>query len=624
MVGPWQVPVADAAVTLADFINNCGEAMAVGERTPLAILDAPAAGRMAVSEALMNLAGVPVEAISDIKLSANWMAASGEPGQDAALFDAVRAVGMELCPALGIAIPVGKDSLSMKSTWHDGEQEHRMLAPLSLIVSAFTPVTDVEKVITPQLQLDKGETVLLLVEPSAGRNRLGGSIYQQVYGQLEGATADIDEPGALAASFQLAQLLNRENLLLACHDRSDGGLLTTLCEMSFASRCGLDIELEGPAGQIEAQLFCEEPGLVMQVHVARLEQVQLHIDAAGLNRNVIRLGSPASHDEIRISVDGQTLYRNDRSALHTAWAETSWSIQRLRDNPECADEEYRRIADDRLCKLEPRLAVTGGDEMAAPAINGGAKPAVAIVREQGVNGQVEMAAAFHQAGFAAHDVHMSDLITGRKRLDDYSGIVACGGFSYGDVLGAGRGWAKSILFNDQLRQQFSTFLAAGDRFALGVCNGCQMLAALREIIPGTVGWPDFVRNRSEQFEARLSLVEIEASPSLFFTGMEGARLPVASAHGEGRAEFAAGVIPEHQVCLRYIEADGSAAEIYPANPNGSPQGATGLCNADGRVTILMPHPERTLRTVNFSWAPESWSGASPWLQMFLNARRWVT
>jgi phosphoribosylformylglycinamidine synthase len=622
MVGPWQVPVADAAVTLSGFRSRSGEAMAMGERTPLAVLDAPASGRMAIAEAVTNIASAAIGRLSDIRLSANWMAAAGEPGQDAALFDTVRAVGMELCPELGIAIPVGKDSLSMKTVWREGQAERLMRAPVSLIVSAFAPVVDVERSLTPQIDTACGPSRLLLIDLGNGRNRLGGSVFAQVHGAFGSVVPDLDSPARLRAFFEAIQSLNSDGLIRAYHDRSDGGVISTLCEMAFAAHCGLELQLEVEASEANAFLFAEEPGAVIQVAQQDLTAVRARFEAAGLEACLHDVGRPVAGERLQVVIDGRSVIDDSLPELQRLWSETSYAVQRQRDNPECADQELDTLCDWSRPGLEPRVAFDVAENPAAPMIATGARPPVAILREQGVNGHAEMAAAFDLAGFAAIDVHMSDLAEGRRRLGEFAGFVACGGFSYGDVLGAGRGWAKSILFHDALRDEFGRFLADPGKFALGVCNGCQMLAALKELIPGAEGWPDFVVNRSEQFEARLSLVRVEDSPSLFLQGMAGSRLPVATAHGEGRAAFPSGPAAEGLIALRYIDGDGPT-ERYPRNPNGSPQGITGLCNGDGRVTIMMPHPERTLRRVNFSWAPDAWGDASPWQRIFQNARRWI-
>jgi phosphoribosylformylglycinamidine synthase len=623
MAGPWQLPVADAAITLSAFEGFTGEAMAMGERTPLAIVDGPASGRMAVGEAITNMAAAPIARLADVRLSANWMAAAGEPGQDAVLFDTVRAVGLELCPRLGIAIPVGKDSLSLKTVWQDAGREKRMLAPVSLVVSAFAPVTDARRALTPQLRRNAGPSRLLLLDLGGGRDRLGGSVLAQVNGQFGDQVPDLESPDQLAAFFRAVQRLNREGLLLAYHDRSDGGLLATVCEMAFAGHAGLHLELDVDPRRLLPRLFSEELGAVLQVRVDDLRTVRAICRDEGLGDLLVDIGRPVEGEQLEIAARGERLARLELPDLCQTWGETSYRIQRLRDNPQCAEQEYAALGDWRRPGLRPRIAFDPEENPAAPFVGTGARPRVAIIREQGINGQVEMAAAFHQAGFTVVDVHMSDLVAGRRRLDEFQGLVACGGFSYGDVLGAGRGWAKSILFNDALREQFADFLGDAGRFALGVCNGCQMLSAMRQLIPGADHWPDFARNLSEQFEARLSLVRVEPSASLFFQGMEGSVLMVPTAHGEGRADFADRAVPGGQVALRYVSGSGEVASAYPENPNGSPDGITGLCNDDGRVTIMMPHPERTLRTVNFSWAPRDWPEASPWQRMFQNARRWV-
>jgi len=621
MVGPWQVPVADCALTLTDYRGVCGTATAIGERPLLAVWNAPASGRIAVAEALLNLAGCVTAGRRRIKLSANWMAAAGEPGQDAALYATVEAVACELCPKLELAIPVGKDSLSMQTRWSDGAGNvQRMAAPVSLNVSAFAPVPDVRRVATPELRLDAGPTRLLLLGPPT--RRLGGSALAQVFDRELGDVPDVDAPERLARLFDTVQALVADRLALAVHDRSDGGLFTTLFEMALAAHCGLDIDLADDAEAL-AFLFNEELGLVVQVAEAHLDAVRDRLAEARLADWAIELGVPATSPRLRLARAGSVLAEFAMPALTKAWHETSHAIQRLRDDPDAADAEREAMADFTRPGLSARL--TFGPRAPATVTH---RPPVAILREQGVNGQREMAMAFHAAGFDAVDVHMSDLETGRRRLDAFRGLVVCGGFSFGDVLGAGRGWARSILYNPLLREQFEAFLADSGRFALGVCNGCQVLSALAEIIPGTDHWPRFVANRSRQFEARLSLVEIVDSPSLLFRGMAGSRLPVVTAHGEGRADFGpAGDPAAAAVALRYVDGHGQATTRYPDNPNGSPDGVTGLTNADGRVTILMPHPERLLRAVNYSWAPvrwiDEWGGWSPWSRMFENARDWV-
>jgi phosphoribosylformylglycinamidine synthase len=624
MVGPWQVPVADVAVTVSDYHGHAGECMSMGERTPLALLDAPAAGRMAIGEALTNIAAASIDRIGDIKLSANWMAAAGHPGEDARLFDTVRAVGLELCPQLGIAIPVGKDSMSMKTVWQQDGEQREMTAPLSLIISAFAPVDDVRRTLTPQLRTDLGDTDLVLIDLGEGHDRLGATALAQVYRRIGEQGADVVSVERLKAFFAAIQELNREGLLLAYHDRSDGGLFVTLCEMAFAGRCGLDVDLSGLERDDLAVLFNEELGAVLQVRHADTDDVLNILEGAGLDDCVHTIGTLRDDQQLVIRHGEREVFSASRVTLQQYWSETTREMQALRDNPECANEEFARIAQDDP-GLSASLSFDIDDDIAAPFIET-RRPRVAILREQGVNGQVEMAAAFHKAGFECVDVHMSDVLSGRAVLDDFQGLVACGGFSYGDVLGAGEGWAKSILFNPRARDQFQGFFTRADTFALGVCNGCQMLSNLHELIPGTAHWPHFVRNRSEQFEARTVMVEVQESASVLLAGMAGSRMPIAVAHGEGRAEFRdAGMLAavQPQVALRYVENDGSVATRYPANPNGSPQGITGLCSADGRVTIMMPHPERVIRRVTNSWHPDDWVEDAPWMRLFRNARRWV-
>ncbi len=624
MVGPWQVPVADVAVTLRDFAGFAGEAMAIGERTPLALIDAPASGRMAVAEAITNIAAAGIRELSDIKLSANWMAAAGHPGEDAALYDTVRAVALDFCVPLGLSIPVGKDSLSMRTTWRDGDADKSVTAPVSLIVSAFASVTDARACLTPLLCGEYADTRLLHFDLGDGRRRLGGSALAQVFGQLGNEAPDIDTPVRLAAFFALVQRLHGARRLLAYHDIADGGLFVTLAEMAFASRCGLDIALDGAGGNPLAALFAEESGAVVQVRSDDVAGIVAQARDASLVVQVI--GTPIAGDRLRIRCGEQAVLDEARSDLHRAWSATTHAMQRLRDNPQAADQEYARLLDLDEAGLTPALTFDVHEDPALPFVARGERPRIAILREQGVNGQVEMAAAFTRAGFDAFDVHMTDLAAGRHLLAGFQGIVACGGFSYGDVLGAGEGWAKSILFNPRLRDAFASFFGRRDTFALGVCNGCQMMSNLHEIVPGSAHWPHFVRNQSEQFEARFVMLEVLRSPSLFLQGMEGSRIPVALAHGEGYAEFRdaaqLGAALPH-VALRFVDARGRATETYPFNPNGSPQGITGLTTGDGRFTILMPHPERVFRTVQMSWHPDDWGELSPWYRMFANARRFV-
>ncbi len=621
MVGPWQVPVADVAVTLMDFTGFAGEAMAVGERTPLALIDAPASGRMAVGEAVTNLAAAGVASLGEVKLSANWMAPAGHPGEDAALFDTVRAVALDTCVRIGLSIPVGKDSMSMRTTWTDASGQKAVTAPVSLVVTAFAPVADARVTLTPLLDREHGETTLILVELRAGPRRLGGSVLAQVHGQLGNVAPDLDVPDNLAAFFGFIARERAARRLLAYHDVSDGGLFVTLAEMAFASRCGLEVVLDGMADAVLPALFAEELGAVVQVRADDAAVVVASARAAGLMATPV--ARPVPDDRLCIRRGGETLFDAPRSMLHRAWSATTHAMQMLRDNPDVVADEHARLADATDPGLVPQLSFDPDDDVAAPFVATGARPRIAVLREQGVNGQVEMAAAFDRAGFAAFDVHMSDLAAGRHTLAGFSGFVACGGFSYGDVLGAGEGWAKSILFNARVFDDFAAFFARGDAFALGVCNGCQMMSNLREIVPGAALWPHFVRNRSEQFEARYVTLGVEDSPSLFFAGMAGSRIPVATAHGEGYAEFRDAdhlAAAQPLVCLRYVDHRGQPTERYPGNPNGSPQGITGLTTEDGRFTILMPHPERVHRSVQMSWHPAGWGDASPWMRMFRNAR----
>ena len=620
LVGPWQVPVSDVAITATGFEGLTGEAMAMGERTPLATINAPASGRMAVAEAVTNIAAAPIEDIRKIRLSANWMAAAGHPGEDANLFDTVKAVGDELCRDLGIAIPVGKDSLSLRARWQEGDEEYNVVAPVSLIVSAFAPVTDVSRHLTPQLQATGEKSYLLLFDLGEGRNRLGGSCLAQSYARSGGGTPDLGRPELLANFFAAIQELNERGMLLAYHDRSDGGLFATVAEMMFASRLGVALQLEGTERELLAQLFAEEAGAVVQVAKNKLTQVQMVLDRTGATATAI--GRVEDRQQLTIRSGEKTVLAFDRKTLQREWSEMSYRIQSLRDNPATAYEEYDRILDDGDPGLNVQLSFDPADDVAR-SYRGAVGPRVAILREQGVNSQYEMAAAFMRAGFTAVDVHMSDLLEGRDSLANYQGLVACGGFSYGDVLGAGGGWAKSVLYHSRTRDDFAGFFARSDTFALGVCNGCQMLSQLRELIPGAASWPRFLRNKSEQFEARLSLVEVLESPSIFLEGMAGSRMPIATSHGEGRVSFRDDTdryTASHMVAARYVDNYGNVADKYPANPNGSLDGICGLANDDGRVTIIMPHPERVARTVNNSWHPDEWGEDGPWLRIFRNAR----
>lgn len=629
MVGPWQIPVANAAVTTTGFEGYTGEAMAMGERTPVALLNAPASGRLAVAEVVTNLASIAIGELSKIRLSANWMAAAGHPGEDQALYDTVKAVGLELCPELGLTIPVGKDSMSMRTTWQDNGKEKAVTAPLSLIVTGVAPVTDVRKTVTPQLRTDKGDTDLILIDLGRGQNRLGGSALAQVYRKVGDTPADLDDSEDLKAFWAVMQGLLTDDKLLAYHDRSDGGLFTTLCEMAFAGRTGIDVRLERFAdNDLLAPLFAEEPGAVIQVRRMETEQVLQQLTAAGLGDCSMVIGQCNDDDFIRLLSDNEEVLVKPRTDLLRIWSETSFRIQSLRDNEDCARQEYDRWLDANDPGLHVDLSFDESRDVTADLAVSEGKPRVAVLREQGVNGQVEMAAAFDRAGFDAVDVHMSDLLSGRVQLSDFTGLVACGGFSYGDVLGAGEGWAKTIRFNEQVREAFRAFFHDPNTFALGVCNGCQMLSNLRDLIPGAEHWPHFVRNGSEQFEARTVMVEVPESPSIFLAGMAGSRLPIAVAHGEGRAEFRDdahrdAALGSGLVALRYIDNHDHVTERYPFNPNGSPQGVTGFTNADGRITVMMPHPERVFRAVTNSWHPDHWLEDGAWLRMFRNARVWV-
>ncbi|KAA8726273.1 phosphoribosylformylglycinamidine synthase [Ewingella americana] len=626
MVGPWQIPVADCAVTTASLDSYHGEAMSLGERAPIALLDFAASGRMAVGEALTNLAAVEIGNLKRVKLSANWMSAAGHPGEDAGLYAAVKAVGEELCPALGITIPVGKDSMSMKTRWQEGNEQREMTSPLSLVITAFARVEDVRSTVTPQLRTDKGDTALLLVDLGLGHNALGATALAQVYRQLGDKPADVRSAEQLGGFFNAMQALVAERKLLAYHDRSDGGLLVTLAEMAFAGHCGLNVDIAALGKDALAALFNEELGAVIQVRAEDRAAVEATLAKFGLGDCSHYLGSVEQGDRFVITQGDKPVYSESRTTLRTWWAETTWQMQRLRDNPECADQEHEAKTHDRDPGLNVKLSFAPDEDVAAPYIAKGARPKVAVLREQGVNSQVEMAAAFHRAGFDSIDVHMSDLLSGRRDLQEFHALVACGGFSYGDVLGAGEGWAKSVLFNDRVREEFEDFFHRPQTLALGVCNGCQMMSNLKELIPGAEHWPRFVRNLSDRFEARFSLVEVTASPSMFMQGMAGSRMPIAVSHGEGHVEVRDAVHLsqlEHAnlVALRFVDNNGQVTENYPANPNGSPNGITAVTNLSGRVTVMMPHPERVFRTVSNSWHPEEWGEDSPWMRMFRNARK---
>ena len=630
MVGPWQVPVADAAVTTQAFDSYFGEAMAMGERTPLALLNAPASGRMAIAEALTNIASTYIGNISNVRLSANWMAAAGYPGEDQKLYDTVKTVGMEFCPELGITIPVVKDSMSMRTVWQDKQGEKSVVAPLSLIVSAFAPVKDVRKTTTPQVHLDQGPAVLMLMDLGLGSNRLGGSALAQVYAELGNEAPDVHSTSDLKRFFALIQQCLEENLLLAYHDRSDGGVLVTLLEMAFAGHCGLALNIDEmtSSDQMMDALFTEELGAVAQIRERDLSRFRELAEEYGLADICCNIGTAQPGDEIVCDFDGKEVFRDSRIRLQRIWAETSFRMQALRDNSDCAGQEYDGILDAEDPGLHSRLTYDPDEDTAAPYVKLGGRPRIAILREQGVNGHLEMAAAFHLAGFEAVDVHMSDIISGRVSLDNFNALVACGGFSYGDVLGAGEGWAKSILFNAAARKQFESFFRRENTLGFGICNGCQMMSNLHELIPGSDHWPHFVRNASEQFEGRTVLVQVEETPSVLLRGMAGSVFPIAVAHGEGRAEFVSetarqAALDSATVGLRYVDHYGRGTENYPANPNGSPAGIAGLCNADGRFTIMMPHPERVFRAVTNSWKDHSWGEYGPTMRMFRNARAWL-
>ncbi|AIN14133.1 phosphoribosylformylglycinamidine synthase [Yersinia pseudotuberculosis] len=626
MVGPWQIPVADCAVTSASLDSYYGEAMSLGERAPVALLDFAASARLAVGEALTNIAATQIGELKRIKLSANWMSAAGHPGEDAGLYDAVRAVGEELCPALEITIPVGKDSMSMKTRWQEGHEQREMTSPLSLVITAFARIEDVRRTVTPQLRTDKGDNALLLIDLGAGHNALGATALTQVYRQLGDKPADVRNVQQLAGFFNAMQRLVADQHLLAYHDRSDGGLLVTLAEMAFAGHCGVTVDIQSLGNDALAALFNEELGAVIQVRAEQRADVEKLLADHGLANCVHYLGRAVAGDTFDIRSGTDVVYSEKRSTLRLWWAETSWQMQRLRDNPDCADQEHQAKQDESDPGLNVKLTFDPAEDIAAPFILKQARPKVAVLREQGVNSHVEMAAAFHRAGFDAVDVHMSDLLAGRTDLQSFQTLVACGGFSYGDVLGAGEGWAKSILFNDRVRDEFEAFFHRPTTLALGVCNGCQMMSNLRELIPGAEHWPRFVRNLSDSFEARFSLVEVASSPSLFMQDMVGSRMPIAVSHGEGQVEVRdaahlAALEQSNLVALRFVNNHGVVTEQYPANPNGSANGITAVTSVSGRATVMMPHPERVFRTVSNSWHPEEWGEDSPWMRMFRNARK---
>ncbi|MDA9557549.1 phosphoribosylformylglycinamidine synthase [Vibrio sp.] len=626
MVGPWQVPVANCAVTAASYDSYHGEAMSMGERTPAALLDFAASARLAVGEALTNIAATHIGNLKHVKLSANWMSPAGHPGEDAGLYEAVKAVGEELCPALGLTIPVGKDSMSMKTKWEDNGNEKSVTSPLSLVMTAFARVEDIRKTVTPQLRTDKGASELILIDLGRGKNRLGATALAQVYKQLGDKTADVDCAETLKNFFNAIQALVKDERILAYHDKGDGGLFVTLAEMAFAGHCGLEADISDLGSDTLAALFNEELGAVIQVSSDNKDTVLDILKQFNLDDCSHVLGRVENNDTLSICFQGKVIVERSRTELRTTWAEMTHKMQALRDNSDCADQEFEAKKNNDDPGLHASLSFDVHEDIAAPFIATGAKPNMAILREQGVNSQVEMAAAFDRAGFNAVDIHMSDILTGKVSLDEFHGLAACGGFSYGDVLGAGEGWAKSILFNEQARQEFSRYFERENTFALGVCNGCQMLSNLKELIPGADLWPRFVRNESERFEARFSLVEIQKSNSIFLSGMAGSRMPIAVSHGEGRVEVRnnehlATIEASNTVALRYVDNLGNPTQQYPNNPNGSPNAITGLTTQDGRVTIMMPHPERVFRTVANSWHPDSWGENSAWMRMFQNARK---
>ncbi|WP_085299886.1 phosphoribosylformylglycinamidine synthase [Cognaticolwellia mytili] len=635
MVGPWQVPVADCGVTASALDSYHGEAMSLGERTPVALLNFGASARLAVAESLTNIAGTDIGDLNRIKLSANWMSPAGHPGEDAGLYEAVKAIGEELCPALGLTIPVGKDSMSMKTKWDENGEEKSVTSPMSLIITAFGVVEDIRKTVTPQLRTDLGDTRIVAIDLSKGKNRLGGSCLAQVYKQLGNETPDVDSPETLKGFFNAMQTLVRDEKLIAYHDRSDGGLFASVVEMAFAGHTGVDIDLTkltSTSGNDVDVLFSEELGAVIQIRESDVDAIHSVLAEHGILDCCTDIGRINNEDTLRFSRDGAVVLENSRTYFRTLWAQTTFRMQSLRDNPECAQQEHDVKYDTEDPGLNAELSFDINEDIVAELIakdaQNGTNPRIAILREQGVNSHVEMAAAFDRAGFVAIDVHMSDILSGRTDLADFNGLVACGGFSYGDVLGAGEGWAKSILFNKDAKAMFKAFFEREDTFSLGVCNGCQMLSNLKEIIPGSQAWPRFVQNKSERFEARFSLVEIQENPSIFFDGMAGSRMPIAVSHGEGRTEFSSddaidAANESGTVAMRYVDNYGHITETYPANPNGSPDGITALTTTDGRVTIMMPHPERVFRTVANSWHPDEWQEDSPWVRMFRNARKFI-
>ena len=624
MVGPWQIPVANAGITCADYQGYTGEAMASGERPPVALINPKASARLSIAEAITNISCAKIDKLSDIKISANWMAAAGHAGEDSALYDAVETVGLELCPALGIAVPVGKDSMSMKTVWEEEGNTKEVSSPMSLNITTFVPVSDVRKTVTPQLKMDKGSSELLLIDLGHGKNRLGGSCLAQVYNQIGDVSADLESADDLINLFNATQAMLADNLALAYHDRSDGGLLVTLLEMAFAGHCGLQIDISTLGEEFVSALTAEEVGVVIQVASDDIEKVEMILANHNLSSLSHWIGTITDNSNIEIRSNEKVVLKGDRKTYQAMWTETSYKMQALRDNDKCAEQEFNAIQNDELAEINTVVTFDINEDITAD-FSGHNRPKVAILREQGVNGQQEMAAAFDRAGFDAIDVHMTDIISGSKNFSEFKGLVACGGFSYGDVLGAGSGWANSILLNPVARDEFQNFFEREDTFTLGVCNGCQMLSKLKEIIPGAESWPKFVKNESEQFEARFLLVKIQESPSIMLKGMAGTQIPVAVAHGEGRMEFDGEVLPEiaNLVGLNYVDSNGTPTETYPMNPNGTKNGMTGLTTTDGRVTIMMPHPERVFRSIQNSWHPSEWQEDAPWMRLFRNARKWV-
>ncbi len=628
MVGPWQVPVSDVAVTAASYDSYHGEAGAMGERTPVALLSHAASVRLALAEAITNIAAADIGELNRVKFSANWMAPNGHPGEDAGLYEAVRTLGMEVCPELGITVPVGKDSMSMKTTWEEDGNTKTVTAPMSLIITAFARVEDVRKTLTPQLRTDKGNTSLIYVDLGERQNRLGGSALAQVYRQLGSKCADLDHPIRLKGLFDAVQFLNRKNMILAYHDISDGGLFTTVCEMAFAGHTGVNVRIDNLGQSDLGALFNEEPGVVLQVRSEDEETVMNILSGHGLANCAFVVGDLRDDDRIVFTRDGADVINQERTYFRKIWAKTTYEMQKLRDNPDCARQEFelKQDKDDRGLFVD--LTYDLNEDVAAPYISKGVSPKIAILREQGVNSQSEMAAAFNRAGFNCIDVHMSDILSGKINLDEFKGFAACGGFSYGDVLGAGEGWAKSVLFNSRAADAFDKFFNRKDTFALGVCNGCQMMSTLSRLIPGAENWPRFVTNLSERFEARFVEVEITQSPSILFANMQGSKMPIVVSHGEGRAEFSSpdkleALKTQGLVAARYIDHNGNPTEVYPLNPNGSPEGITAVTTPDGRFTIMMPHPERVMRAICNSWHPDDWKEDSPWVRLFRNARVFV-